>query len=90
MDWLAGSRLHLVDIVVTRGLSFVPLYVLGFAPAAVYAYLVFVSFHAVFIHANVRFASGRSSGCWPRRSTITGTTRVEPRRWTSTSPCTCR
>lgn len=58
MDWLAGSRLHLVDIVVTRGLSFVPLYVLGFAPAAVYAYLVFVSFLAVFIHANVRFDLG--------------------------------
>ena len=56
MDWLAGSRLHLVDVVVTRGLSFVPLYVLGFSPPAVYAYLVFVSFHAVFIHANVRFA----------------------------------
>jgi lathosterol oxidase len=55
LDWLAGSRLHLIDIVVTRGLSFVPLYVLGFAPAAVYAYLVFVSFLAVFIHANVRF-----------------------------------
>lgn len=55
MDWLAGSRLHLLDIVVTRGLSFVPLYVLGFAPPAVYAYLVFVSFHAVFIHANVRW-----------------------------------
>jgi lathosterol oxidase len=55
MDWLAGSRLHLFDIVVTRGISFVPLYVLGFAPGAVYAYLVFVSFHPVFIHANVRF-----------------------------------
>jgi len=55
MDWLAGSRLHLLDIVVVRGLMFVPLYVLGFAPAAVYAYLVFVSFHAVFIHANLRF-----------------------------------
>jgi lathosterol oxidase len=55
MDWLAGSRLHLVDIVVTRGLSFVPLYLLGFAPAALTAYLVFVAFHAVFIHANVRF-----------------------------------
>jgi sterol desaturase/sphingolipid hydroxylase (fatty acid hydroxylase superfamily) len=54
MDWLAGSRLHLVDIVLTRGLSFVPLYLLGFAAPAVYAYLVFVSFHAVFIHANVR------------------------------------
>ncbi len=55
MDWLAGSRLHLFDIVVTRGLSFVPLYVLGFESGAVYAYLVFVSFHPVFIHANVRF-----------------------------------
>jgi len=55
MDWLASSRLHLLDIVVTRGLSFVPLYVLGFSAPAVYAYLVFVSFHAVFIHANVRF-----------------------------------
>jgi len=55
MDWLAGSRLHLVDIVLTRGLSFVPLYLLGFAPPALYAYLMFVSFHAVFIHANVRW-----------------------------------
>ncbi|MBP9944977.1 MAG: sterol desaturase family protein [Vicinamibacteria bacterium] len=55
MDWLAGSRLHLVDILLTRGLTFVPIFVLGFAGPAVYAYLVFVSFHAVFIHANVRF-----------------------------------
>jgi lathosterol oxidase len=55
MDWLASSRLHLIDIVVTRGLSFIPLYVLGFSAPAVYAYLVFVSFHAVFIHTNVRF-----------------------------------
>jgi lathosterol oxidase len=55
LDWLAGSRLHLLDIVVTRGLSFVPLYLFGFAQPAIYAYLIFVSFHAVFIHANVRF-----------------------------------
>ena len=55
MDWLAGSRLHLVDILLTRGLTFVPIFVLGFSEGAVYAYLVFVSFHAVFIHANVRF-----------------------------------
>ena len=55
MDWLAGSRLHLVDIIVTRASAFAPLYALGFAPAPLSAYLVFVSFHAVFIHANVRF-----------------------------------
>lgn len=58
MDWLAGSRLHLLDIVVTRGLSFVPLYVLGFAQAPVFAYVLFVSFQAVLIHANVRWRFG--------------------------------
>jgi len=58
MDWLASSRIHLVDAVVTRALAFVPLYVLGFSPGPVYAYLVFVSFHAIFVHANVRFRFG--------------------------------
>ena len=54
MDWLAGSRSHLVDTVVNRFLGFVPIFVLGFSPSALYAYLIFVSFHAVYIHANVR------------------------------------
>lgn len=52
MDWIAGSRLHLVDVVVTRGLVLLPLLVLGFDSRAVYAYLALVSLHAVFIHAN--------------------------------------
>lgn len=55
MDWLAGSRIHPVDALLTRAVAFIPVFVLGFAPAALYAYLVFVSFHAVFIHANVRW-----------------------------------
>jgi sterol desaturase/sphingolipid hydroxylase (fatty acid hydroxylase superfamily) len=59
MDWLAGSRLHVVDVITTRGLVMVPVFLLGFAPTVLYAYLVFVSFHAVFIHANVRFSFGR-------------------------------
>ena len=58
MDWLAGSRLHLVDVAVTRGLTYVPIYVLGFAEAALVAYVVFVSVQATFIHANVRFEFG--------------------------------
>jgi len=33
----------------------VPLLLFGFAQRALEAYLVFVSFHAVFIHANLRF-----------------------------------
>jgi lathosterol oxidase len=58
MDWLAGSRLHLVDIAVTRGLTYVPIYVLGFEEAPLFAYLVVVSVQATFIHANVRFEFG--------------------------------
>ncbi len=52
MDWLAGSRLHLVDVIITRGLVLLPLVLLGFDELAIFAYLGFVSFHAVFIHAN--------------------------------------
>ena len=58
MDWLAGSRLHLVDIAVTRGLTYVPIYVLGFGEGPLFAYLVVVSAQATFIHANVRFEFG--------------------------------
>ncbi|ARB47034.1 sterol desaturase family protein [Alloalcanivorax xenomutans] len=55
MDWLASSRLHLVEIVANRFVGYLPIFILGFSPSAVYAYLVFISFHAIFIHANVRF-----------------------------------
>ena len=58
MDWLAGSRLHLVDVAVTRGLTYVPIYLLGFAEAPLFAYVAFVSVQATFIHANVRFEFG--------------------------------
>ncbi len=58
LDWLASSRLHLVDIVVTRAVAFVPLYVLGFSPEALYPYLVFASLQGIAIHANLRFDLG--------------------------------
>ena len=59
-----------MDIAVTRAVGFVPLYVLGFAPGPTYAYLVFVSFQAILIHANVSFAFGRCAGCSRRPSSI--------------------
>ena len=58
LDWLASSRLHLVDIIVTRAVAFVPLYVMGFAPGALYPYLVFASIQGIFIHSNLRFRFG--------------------------------
>jgi lathosterol oxidase len=55
LDWLAGSRLHLVDVLVTRSLILVPLFLLGFAQPALYAWLVIIAFHAIFNHVNLRF-----------------------------------
>ena len=55
MDWLASSRLHVVELLATRLAGYLPIFIFGFAPSALYAYLVFVSFHAIFIHSNVRF-----------------------------------
>jgi sterol desaturase/sphingolipid hydroxylase (fatty acid hydroxylase superfamily) len=55
LDWLAGSRMHVVEIVVLRGATVIPMYVLGFREAALYAYLVFVYVYATYIHSNVRF-----------------------------------
>jgi lathosterol oxidase len=55
MDWLAGSRLHLVDVIVTRGLSYVPIFLLGFSRDALYVYVFIVAAQATFIHANVRW-----------------------------------
>lgn len=55
MDWLASSRLHIVEIILTRFIATLPIFLLGFHTSAVFAYLVFISFHAIFIHSNVRF-----------------------------------
>jgi lathosterol oxidase len=55
LDWLAGSRLHLVDSAIVRAVTFLPLHAAGFHETAMVAYLVFVSFHAVWLHANWRF-----------------------------------
>ena len=91
MDWLAGSRLHLVDVAVTRGLTYVPIYVLGFAEAPLFAYVVFVSVQATFIHANVRFGFGplrvaRRDAAVPPLAPR----RRSRRPSTRTSRCTCR
>ena len=55
MDWLAGSRLHLLDVIVTRGLTYVPIFVLGFSERALMVYVFIVAVQATFIHANVKW-----------------------------------
>ncbi len=58
MDWLAGSRIHFVDIFVTRSFSFIPLYILGFSTTTFNTYVVIIAVHAVLIHSNTRINFG--------------------------------
>ncbi len=55
LDWLANSRLHLGDVVITRTFTLVPLFLLQFEAEVLKAYLIFVAFWATFLHANCSF-----------------------------------
>jgi sterol desaturase/sphingolipid hydroxylase (fatty acid hydroxylase superfamily) len=58
MDWIAGSRMHVFELVLTRVLVLGPLYVLGFEKSVMDAYIIVVGFQAVFNHANVHLPWG--------------------------------
>jgi len=58
LDWLAGSRLHMLEILITRVCVLTPLFLLGFDKSVVDTYIVIVGFQAVFIHANVHIPWG--------------------------------
>lgn len=66
LDWMAGSRLHVVEVLITRTAILGTLYVLGFSKAALDAYILIVGFHAVLNHANVRLPWG-----WLRHVIVT-------------------
>jgi sterol desaturase/sphingolipid hydroxylase (fatty acid hydroxylase superfamily) len=55
MDWLAGSRLHVVDIIVTRSVTLLPVLMIGFSQQALYVWLVIIAAQATLNHVNIRF-----------------------------------
>jgi len=58
MDWMAGSRQHILELLITRTLVLAPIYVLGFSKEVIDAYIVVVGFQAVFNHCNVNVRLG--------------------------------
>ena len=58
MDWLAGSRQHMLEIIFTRVCVLAPLFVIGFSEGVINAYIIIVGFQAVFNHANVHLPWG--------------------------------
>jgi sterol desaturase/sphingolipid hydroxylase (fatty acid hydroxylase superfamily) len=53
MDWLAGSRLHVVDVIGLRAVTSLPLFTLGFDAAVMQAYIGFIYVWSSLLHANV-------------------------------------
>jgi sterol desaturase/sphingolipid hydroxylase (fatty acid hydroxylase superfamily) len=58
MDWLAGARMHFMEIAILRSLTALPMFTLGFKPEAIQAYLLIVYFYSSFIHANIGWRFG--------------------------------
>ncbi len=53
MDWMAGARMHVIEIIILRGTTILPMYVLGFGDAALHAYILLVYVHSTLLHANL-------------------------------------
>lgn len=53
MDWLAGSRMHFVEIILLRSITSLPLLTLGFSPSVMQAYIGFIYIWSSLLHANI-------------------------------------
>ncbi len=58
MDWLSGSRQHFLELLMTRAIVLVPIFVFGFEKRVIDAYVIIVGIQAVFNHANVKLNFG--------------------------------
>ncbi|RUW85693.1 sterol desaturase family protein [Mesorhizobium sp. M1E.F.Ca.ET.063.01.1.1] len=58
LDWLAGHRIHPIDQILTKGASFVPLYLLGFSNESIAIFAFIFHAHALLLHANVKLNVG--------------------------------
>jgi sterol desaturase/sphingolipid hydroxylase (fatty acid hydroxylase superfamily) len=54
MDWLAGSRMHFVEIVLLRAITAVPMLTFGYSPVALQIYVGLVYVYSSLLHANVK------------------------------------
>ena len=58
MDWLATHRVHPVDQILSNAMSLLPIYFIGFSPAAIAIYLTLYQAQALLVHSNVRLNFG--------------------------------
>lgn len=54
MDWLAGARMHFIEIALLRGVTALPLLTLGFSPSVMQTYIGLVYVYSSLVHANLK------------------------------------
>ena len=54
MDWLAGARMHFVEIILLRSVTSLPLLTFGFEPSVMQAYVALVYIYSGLVHANLK------------------------------------
>lgn len=58
LDWLAATRVHPVDQILTKAVSLVPVVTLGFSEWAIGVYALLYQWQSVLVHSNVRLRFG--------------------------------
>ena len=53
MDWIAGARMHFLEIIILRSVTATPALIIGFHESALQAYMLLVYVSSTFIHSNV-------------------------------------
>lgn len=56
MDWMAGARMHFIEIVVLRAFTVLPMQLLGFETAPIQTYILIVYIYSTLIHANISWS----------------------------------
>ncbi len=58
MDWIAGARMHFIEIIVLRSVTAIPMFSFGFNPIAIQTYILLVYVYSSFLHANIGWSFG--------------------------------
>ena len=54
MDWIAGARMHFLEVVILRAVTATPMFVAGFSETALQTYILIVYVYSSILHSNIR------------------------------------
>jgi sterol desaturase/sphingolipid hydroxylase (fatty acid hydroxylase superfamily) len=54
MDWLAGARMHFLEVIILRAVTATPMFVLGYTETALQTYILIVYVYSSILHSNIR------------------------------------